>query len=295
MVIRVLILHNPRSGSRESNLSSFITYLRNRGAEVTIQTLQTTNLTQIKHWDCVVAAGGDGTVSSVAYALRGTGIPLLVYPAGTANLIFQNLALPRDPIQLADLVISGCGIDIDLGELESGGQTRGFCMLAGAGADADMIRGAEYKHWLGEWAYVLSAARQLNPPKTDFILTIDGQQRLFTGIAVMVANFGMANYRIPISHSISPIDGRLTIIFLSSGWGLVPHILESVWQKIAQSETPQTGFEICHATEITIDANRPLNIQYDGELHEGTTPLQIRILPKAVRFLTCASEAEIRT
>lgn len=39
----------------------------------------------------MIAAGGDGTVSSVAHALAGSGMPIMVYPAGTANLVALNL------------------------------------------------------------------------------------------------------------------------------------------------------------------------------------------------------------
>ena len=43
--------------------------------------------------DCVVAAGGDGTVARVARALAGGPIPLAVLPAGTANNIATSLEI----------------------------------------------------------------------------------------------------------------------------------------------------------------------------------------------------------
>ena len=45
-------------------------------------------------FDLVVAAGGDGTVSDVIYGLVGTPIPLGIIPAGTANLLAQELKVP---------------------------------------------------------------------------------------------------------------------------------------------------------------------------------------------------------
>ncbi|PMB48681.1 hypothetical protein CEN41_00650 [Fischerella thermalis CCMEE 5330] len=41
--------------------------------------------------DIVIASGGDGTVSAVAEALIGTGIPLGVIPRGTANAFAMEI------------------------------------------------------------------------------------------------------------------------------------------------------------------------------------------------------------
>ena len=45
----------------------------------------------------VVAVGGDGTVAAVATALRGTGIPLGVIPAGSTNITARELGFPHPP------------------------------------------------------------------------------------------------------------------------------------------------------------------------------------------------------
>src|SRR5690606_37860513 len=44
--------------------------------------------------DAVVAAGGDGTVSTIAGALAGSPIPLAVLPLGTLNHFAKDLGLP---------------------------------------------------------------------------------------------------------------------------------------------------------------------------------------------------------
>ena len=301
---RVLVVFNPRSGQGDSGLPEFVEFLRDSGAEVTERELQPDvplgeSVQDLANYSAVVAAGGDGTVSGVAYAVRGQDVPLLAYPAGTANLIAQNLDLPRDPAELARIVLAGHAVRVDLGEVEVRGEKSGFCMLAGAGADAAMIRDSEdLKERFGAMAYVMSAMKQLNPQKTRFRLTLDGEQREFEGIGVMVANFGMANYRLPITDDISPSDGRFTVILLRAGniLRLVPNLIDSVRGRLGLGDPLfSDNLETLEAREVTVDAADPFPLQYDGELHVETTPFTARILPGAIRFLTHVRRDELDT
>lgn len=301
---RILVVFNPKSGQGESGLPEFVTFLRDSGASVTERELQpdvpmSEYVQDLTEYSAVVGAGGDGTVSSLAYAMRDRNVPLLAYPAGTANLIAQNLDLPRDPAQLARIVLDGHAVQLDLGEVDVRGEKSGFCMLAGAGADAAMIRDSEdLKERFGAMAYVMSAMKQLNPKKTRFQLTIDGERREFEGIGVMVANLGMANYRLPITDDISPSDGRFTVILMRAGniLRLVPNLIDSVRGKLGLGDPMFAGnLETLEAREITVDADDPFPLQYDGELHVETTPFTARILPGAIRLLTHVRRDELDT
>lgn len=301
---RILVVWNPRSGHGDSPLPQFIELLRAAGAEVTDRELEPDTpmadyVHDVETYDAVVAAGGDGTVSSLAYATRYKNIPLLAYPAGTANLIAQNLDLPKTPEELVEVMRDGHSVRLDLGEIEVKGENRGFAMLAGAGADAAMIRDSEeLKEKYGEMAYVISAMKQLNPKKTTFNLIIDGEPRSFEGIGVMVANLGMANYRLPITSDISPSDGRFTVILMKAGniFRLVPNLIDSVRAKFNLGDPMfSSNLETIEARQVQVDAVEPFPLQFDGELHVETTPFVARILPGAVRFITPVRRDELDT
>ena len=301
---RILLITNPKSGNGDSGLPEFKKYLQQEGFQVTERELHPDTpmseyVKDVTDYAAVVAAGGDGTVSSVAYASRYKNIPILAYPAGTANLIAQNLNLPTEPAELARIVKEAHALRVDMGEVEVRGEKSGFCMLAGAGADAAMIRDSEeLKEKFGALAYVMSAMKQINPRKTTFKLVIDGEQREFEGIGVMVANFGMANYRLPITSDINPSDGQFTVILLKAGniLRLVPNLIDSVRAKLNLGDPLFSGnLETIQARTIEVDAAEPFPLQYDGELHVQTTPFTARILPGAIRFLTPASEPDLET
>ncbi|PYE53046.1 diacylglycerol/lipid kinase family protein [Deinococcus yavapaiensis] len=292
---RVLLLENPRSGQSLTDLSVFTSLLEARGVEITLRPHLpgvpfADLLTDVRAFDAVVAVGGDGTASSVAFAMRGSNVPLLVYPAGTANLIAQNLHLRADPAFLADVLLSGQTIVTDLGQLHAGTTMCGFTLMAGVGADAVMIKDSEeLKPRLGVGAYVVSALRQLTPKAVKFNVTIDGRTIETEGISVVVANFGMVNFRLPVASGIDPTDGVLSIIVVkaSSPLSLVPNVIDSVRMRFGLGDPMfDDNLEFYEGREVHIEAEEHLPIQFDGESFGERLPLTARVLPGAARFLT---------
>jgi diacylglycerol kinase family enzyme len=68
--------------------------------------------------ELVIAAGGDGTVSETASALRQERIPLGILPCGTANLLARNLRLPLSNLGAATrIAFTGADRSMDVGML----------------------------------------------------------------------------------------------------------------------------------------------------------------------------------
>ncbi len=63
----------------------------------------------------VVLAGGDGTLSAGAIALRDTGLSLGVLPTGIANDLARVLDIPLDPVSAAGVILAGHTRRITLG------------------------------------------------------------------------------------------------------------------------------------------------------------------------------------
>ncbi|WP_158270350.1 diacylglycerol/lipid kinase family protein [Mycetocola zhujimingii] len=117
----------------------------------------------------VLAAGGDGTVRSVAEGLRDSGIPLALLPRGTGNVLARNIGVPitntADAIRIA---FEGNTRHIDLGiatlsRIDGSIEEHGFLVMAGMGIDADIMANTSdaLKKSFGWLAYVDAGIRVL--------------------------------------------------------------------------------------------------------------------------------------
>ncbi len=291
---RILLLENPKSGAG-AGAQALSALLRRQGAQLTVRVLEADvacerYLRDLREFDTLVVAGGDGTVSSVSYAARGSGVPMLICPAGTANLVAQNLQLPSSPEALLGVLRRGQVVTTDLGELEVSDQLYGFAMLAGAGLDAEIIRGSEdLKAKLGALSYLVSGFKQLSPTQTRFILDLDGRRIETEGLSVLIANFGRLNFRLPIAAGIDPADGQLSVLIVKGQHvvSLLPHLLGALSVKLGlRAPAPHRNLERYTCAQVRVEADHALPLEYDGELLKASLPMTLRVLPGAALFLT---------
>lgn len=290
--MNMLAIANLRSGIGDPGLYELASELGRQGAELTVRFLSdradlTHLLRDADEYDRVLAIGGDGTISAVLYALRNTGIPVAVYPAGTANLFARNLGLPADPISLATLALTGTPTRLDLGELDVDGGT-GFFVMAGAGFDAALIDGArELKKVIGEGAYILAAVQNMQPTVATFVMTLDGRRLVTEGIAVILVNLARIQFDLAVTHGSDAQDGLLEVVVVkpTSVAGLLPAVWAALLDRIG-THAARPGLEIMTASEIEIVTAPPLPLQYDGEVLPAVTPFRARVLPGAATIIT---------
>src|SRR5580765_4312923 len=67
--------------------------------------------------ECIVAAGGDGTISGIANHLIGTQKTLGVLPFGTLNHFSKDLQIPQDLVEAIRVVADGIVREVDVGEV----------------------------------------------------------------------------------------------------------------------------------------------------------------------------------
>ena len=292
--MKLLIINNLSSGFRDGSVYDFMRSFSEDGDEIVMRcTAGETDLRTFLHdaedFDAVVAAGGDGTVSTVAYLLAETGIPVLPFPSGTANLLASNLASPAEPHALAKMVREGLLMDFDIGEIElSAGRHFGFSLIAGAGYDATIMQGAvSSKRLLGPMAYFTSAFANPIPQFAKLTLNIDGTTIETHGVGVLVVNFSKLQFDMSVVHENLPRDGLFDIVVMTShdAFGLIPALFSVMLDRNGDFPNRPDVIKLYRGREVTVMADPPLAVQYDGEVADAFTPFTARMLPEASRFI----------
>ncbi|WP_160329765.1 diacylglycerol/lipid kinase family protein [Microterricola viridarii] len=188
----------------------------------------------------VIAAGGDGTVRSVAEGLRGTGTAMGIVPAGTGNLLARNLEIPVNDVALAlEIAFAGAERRIDallVDVTRPGSETERHVSLvmSGVGIDAAMISNTdpELKKRVGWLAYVNAGLRIL-PMSKPFHLhyRMEGRHSHRVRVAtVLVANLGVLPGNIELIPDAVLDDGLLDVAVLQpkNAWGWL-----MIWRRVA--------------------------------------------------------------
>ena len=238
-------------------------------------------------------SGGDGTVMEVMSALVGTGVPIAVFPAGTGNLLSVNLDLPHDEVKAAEAALTGVRRVIDLARIRTYddrdrlGEPKYFAILAGAGYDADVIKGAdrESTNRLGMAAYLLSALRNLGRRRARAAIRIDGGPLLRRKAkSVMVANMGRLQGNIEMVPDAVPDDGELDVAMLKAE--TMADWVRLAFAALRHRLREEPGLEYLRARKVEVRFGSPQPVQLDGEALEGRfRGFEVEVAPRAVEIM----------
>lgn len=299
--MRTLIIHNPRSGFGSDAVFQFERALVHGGDECVLRMLSEefdarTACADVADFDMVVVSGGDGTVASLLYALRGTGTPVCVFPSGTANLLAANIGNAPEPSALARACRVGKTDDLDLGEVswdDERGQrhTRGFALMSGTGFDAQIMQAAlPRKAVMGQAAYFAAAIAHPRPAVERFTITVDGVTHEREGITCLVANNAMIQADIELVPGCRMDDGLLDVIMVKTSDAA--HLLAPLALGLVDRTGRALGrphLEAFTGREIRVEVSEPVPFEVDGDVVPGLVrAYEARVLPGAARIVVDA-------
>jgi diacylglycerol kinase family enzyme len=234
--------------------------------------------------DIVVAAGGDGTVSTVAVEATGAGKILGVLPLGTLNNFSKDVGVSADIAEAVKTIATGDVKLIDVAEVNG----RIFINNSSIGLYPRIVLRREEQQRLGrgKWSAAFWAALQMFrlSPFLKVRIEIDGRSFLRKTPFVFVGNneYEMELYN--IGRRLELDDGKLSVYFLHRGgrWGVALLFLHTILGSLRQWK----DFEEVSTDAVTIQTRKKkLHVALDGEVKTMKTPLEYRIRPKALKVI----------
>ncbi|HST67988.1 MAG TPA: diacylglycerol kinase family protein [Mycobacteriales bacterium] len=233
--------------------------------------------------DLVLVWGGDGMVQRSVDALAGSGVPVGLLPAGTANLLASNLGIPDNLEAAVKTALHGDRRTLDLGLLTAGDVEEHFAVMAGAGFDAELVGGADRraKARLGKLAYFRSGLAGIRGPVVRARVKVDGTL-WYEGPAscVLLGNVGRIVGGVPAFDDADPSDGLLEV-GVTTASGVLQWARTLGRMTFGRSDHSQF-IRITRGRKITVKLAKPLPIELDGGARDDARKLTATVAAGAL-------------
>lgn len=304
---RGLLLLNPRargalrSGWREAALP----VLEKRGSIEVVtpssaeETASLARAAADQGFGVVIAAGGDGTVNTVASGLAGSGTALAILPLGTANDLARELGIPSEPRAAAERIIEGAARTVDVVEV-NGRPFVGVGGLALVAQSAIAVTRAKERspttrglaNLFGGSVYRVSAAANLlgrwrisDAMRITYRLPDDAQAHIreLRVAALFVTNHRTAGGGLVLPVDANPSDGVFELCVVAER---ARHSLVVNFARLSAGRPLAAGvLEPLRASHAIIETENDDAFVADGELLAAGRRFELSVRPRALRLI----------
>jgi YegS/Rv2252/BmrU family lipid kinase len=277
---RALVIANPIAGRGrgERAAEELVAHLGELGLDVALHRTRhrgdarETVAQRRGSFDLAASVGGDGTLREVFEGLGDDSVPVAVLPLGTANVLAIDLALPRSPAGLAELVRRGHSTALDVAAVNG----RLSFLVTGVGFDAAVVAEVERRRRgsITKWSYVpaaLAALRQWRP--TALHVELDGAAVEGPVEGLFASNIVHYGGVLRLSPTRVLDDGLFDIYLFRDARlrGLGAAGLRGLCGRL-----PGGSCELRRARSVRVTSERPVPYHVDGDFG-GTTPIELTV------------------
>lgn len=226
--------------------------------------------------DVLVAAGGDGTVSSVASLLVDNRACLGVLPVGTLNHFARDLGIPFEIEAACRVIVEGHSRAVDMGEING----RYFVNNSSLGLYPSIVRRREqvektgYNRLLAFAAGIFYALRRY--PFLDIGLRADGDRYSLRSPFILIGNNDYEIEGLGLGRRLR-LDGGNLALYTAQRAGRLG-LLWIAFAALTRRLRRNRDFRILSARELTIETKRKrVSVALDGEVIHLEPPLCYRI------------------
>jgi diacylglycerol kinase family enzyme len=242
----------------------------------------------------VVAAGGDGTINTVAAATLGSGCPFGVLPLGTFNYFSRAHGIPADMVAACGILLEGQAFEVQVGLVND----RVFLVNGSLGVYPELLEEREQaKRRLGRsrWVAVLAALRSLLRHHRRLRLDIEaktGRQSVVTNTLFVGNNrlqlrrFGIPDGELVEHHRLIAVMVRPVGVL-----GMLGLLGRALFGRLGDAEEV-TSFDFERMTVRPRFGQRRIKVATDGEVEFLPVPLTFRVAPDSLWLLRPAEPGE---
>lgn len=289
MAARQVILFLNRAagtGARRRHVDSMIKRLEGSGFVVeviaTIEGLQQ-RVVRVDEIDCVISAGGDGTVETVVNSVAAD-VPIAVFPLGTENLLAKYLKIDADPNRFVEMVKRGRTVQMDAGRANG----KQFLVMLSCGFDAEVVRRvhAERQGNITHLAYAKPMVESIwsyNYPNLKVSWETDSGWQQIDCHWAFIFNAPIYAAGLQIVSDGNPSDGVFEIATFAGGsfW----HALRQFGAVALGQHQQQPDYQLNWGAKVRIESDQlEVPYQIDGD-PGGFLPVDIEVLPKRLTLI----------
>jgi undecaprenyl-diphosphatase len=234
----------------------------------------------------VAVGGGDGTQSTAAAVLVGTGVSLVPVPVGTLNHFARRLGI-ESPAAAARAITAGQPMRVPVGSANG----RAFVNNVSIGLYPRFVRTREQLRPRTGYAVAnaLAGVHALSRLRRVTIGIEACETRRDRAVAGIWVGLGRGSFSLP--DDAEPIFARALEVVIAPGRTRLRLVLDALrtLRTLRRGDPPhQAGLETLHAPVVKLTCARLLDLARDGEAERVTPPVTLMVLEGALRVLSLA-------
>jgi diacylglycerol kinase (ATP) len=226
---------------------------------------------------CIVAVGGDGTVSELLPTILRCKAVLGIIPTGSGNGLARHMNIPLNPAKAMQILESGRIQNIDLMHINS----HYSCNTSGIGFSALVTKYFGLKGNRGFSSYFKLALKLYkSSPEFSIVLNDVNYTRVW---AVEFANSSQLGNNAIVSHLASIQDGIVDILILKKPkfWQIPSMIFMVLSGKTLQMRLST----LIKATEVQLETDNEQHFHIDGEYKGIVKKVDLKMIPSAIQII----------
>ncbi len=239
-------------------------------------------ISEVRPFTCIVAAGGDGTVADLVN--RHPGVPIAILPMGTENLLARYLGIRRCGKTLAEIIQRGKIRVLD----SAAANGLRFLLMLSVGVDAEIVDAihSSRKGNIRRIGYVWPTLRAFVRSKpTRYVATATDGSAVVSGSHIIVTNVPRYGFGLPFAADAQPDDHLLDVRAFqgTTRWHIFWHAVKlRLGLSIRAEEVVR--FSTASVSIHCEDPGRHMPIQCDGD-PGPSLPALIEIEPSSLTLI----------